>query len=113
LCLRLINFPALCWRTIIQRFRYMAISRQSKTETTDQLTFWSEEPPANLSASQDLEADWVTTVVTWPSNSLNLLTNPAHTWNGHAVAQRLVSRPIRRVRVTAPRNVSITVREAL
>ena len=40
----------------------------------DQLTFLSEEPPANLSRSQDLEAAWATTVVTWPSNILGWLT---------------------------------------
>lgn len=38
-----------------------------------QLTFLSEEPPANPSLSQDLEADWMMTVATWPSNFLGLL----------------------------------------
>ena len=39
----------------------------------DQLTFLSEEHPANHSALQDLEAEWQTTVATWPSNSADLL----------------------------------------
>ena len=33
----------------------------------------SEAPPANPSALQDLEEDWVMTVVTWPSDSVRLL----------------------------------------
>src|SRR5689334_12784845 len=40
---------------------------------SEQLTFLSEEPPASPSRSRDLEADWLTTVVTWPSNFLGLL----------------------------------------
>ena len=40
----------------------------------DQLTFLSEELPAKVSASPDSEKDWMTTVVTWRSNFLNLLT---------------------------------------
>lgn len=39
----------------------------------DQLTFLSEEPPANPSASLASEADWQTTVATWPSSSFGLL----------------------------------------
>jgi hypothetical protein len=38
-----------------------------------QLTFWSEEPHANHSQSQDSEADWLTRVATWPSDSYSLL----------------------------------------
>ena len=39
----------------------------------DQLTFLSEELPANPSVSLDSEADWMMTVATWPSNILGLL----------------------------------------
>lgn len=42
--------------------------------TSDQLTFFAEEPLANPSQSQDSERDWLTRVVTWPSSSLELLT---------------------------------------
>ena len=38
-----------------------------------QLTFLSEEPRANPSRSQDCEADWLTRVATWPSDSSSLL----------------------------------------
>lgn len=38
-----------------------------------QLTFLSEEPPANRSASLALEADWPMIAVTWHSNFLGLL----------------------------------------
>ncbi len=41
---------------------------------TDQSTFLWEEPPANPSASQDLEKDWLTRGVTWPSTFLKFLT---------------------------------------
>jgi hypothetical protein len=44
----------------------------------DQLTFLSEEPPVSHSQSQDSERDWTMTVVTYPSNSLNLLNENAH-----------------------------------
>ena len=39
----------------------------------NQLTFLSEEPPVNPSASQDSEADWTMTVATWPLSFLGLL----------------------------------------
>ena len=39
----------------------------------EQLTFLSEEPPASLSQLQDSEEDWTMTVVTWPSDSVRLL----------------------------------------
>ena len=39
----------------------------------DQLTFLSEELPASPSALQDSEADWTTTVATWPLSFLGLL----------------------------------------
>ena len=39
----------------------------------NQLTFLSEEPPANPSASQDSEADWTMIVVTSPLSFLGLL----------------------------------------
>ena len=38
-----------------------------------QLTFLSEERPANRSQSPDSEADWLTHVATWPSDSFSLL----------------------------------------
>jgi hypothetical protein len=38
-----------------------------------QLTFLSEEPPANRSQSPALEADWLTSVATWRSNISALL----------------------------------------
>ena len=38
-----------------------------------QLNFLSEEPRANPSQSQDCEADWLTRVATWPSDSSSLL----------------------------------------
>jgi len=38
-----------------------------------QSTFWSEEPPASPSASQDSERAWMTRVVTWPSSFLQFL----------------------------------------
>ena len=38
-----------------------------------QLTFLSEEPHASLFQSRALDAEWQTNVVTWRSNSLNLL----------------------------------------
>ena len=44
----------------------------------DQSTFLWEEHPVSHSASQDLEKDWMMTVVTWHSNSLNLLNANAH-----------------------------------
>ena len=53
----------------------MATSRRSSKETIGQLTFWSEEHHANLSASQDSAEDWVMTVATWPSNILGWLTD--------------------------------------
>ena len=40
----------------------------------EQLTFLSEEPPASRSASLASEADWMTTVATWPLSFLGLLT---------------------------------------
>ena len=42
-----------------------------------QLTFLLEEPPAKASQSQDLEADWMMTVVTSPLNFSALLTEHA------------------------------------
>ena len=45
--------------------------------SAEQLTFWSEEPPANHSASQDSARDWMTLVATWPLSSLELLTQHA------------------------------------
>ena len=39
----------------------------------DQLTFLSEEPPANPSQLQDLEEGWQMSAVTWRSNILNWL----------------------------------------
>ena len=39
----------------------------------DQLTFLSEEPPANPSQLQGLEEEWQTSAVTWRSNILNWL----------------------------------------
>jgi hypothetical protein len=45
-----------------------------------QLTFLSEAPLANHSRSRDLEAGWVTTVATWRSSILGLLT--AHAPDG-------------------------------
>jgi site-specific DNA-cytosine methylase len=44
----------------------------------DQLTFLSEEPLVSPSQSQDLEKDWTMNVVTYRSNSLNLLNENAH-----------------------------------
>src|SRR5690606_7495802 len=41
---------------------------------SDQLTFLSAEHHAKASQSQVSEADWLTTVVTWPSSFLGLLT---------------------------------------
>jgi len=38
-----------------------------------QLSFLSEEPPANPSALLACEADWLTRVATWPSDSYSLL----------------------------------------
>jgi hypothetical protein len=52
----------------------MATSRRSRLATTSQSTFWSEEHLASLSASRVSEADWMTTVATWPSNILGWLT---------------------------------------
>ena len=43
----------------------------------DQLTFWSEEPPARASASPDCGADWMTSAVTWPLNIFGWLTASA------------------------------------
>ena len=40
----------------------------------DQSTFLWEEPPVKASASQDLEKDWLTRGVTWPSTFLKFLT---------------------------------------
>jgi len=42
-----------------------------------QLTFLSEEPPANRSASPGSERDWQTTVETWPSSFFALLNEHA------------------------------------
>ena len=53
----------------------MATSRRSATANTSQSTFWSEEHLASLSVSQGCEADWMTTVATWPSNILGWLTD--------------------------------------
>jgi hypothetical protein len=50
----------------------MAISPASD-QTQDQLTFWSEELPASLSALQDSEKGWQMTVETSRLSSLNLL----------------------------------------
>ena len=50
---------------------------------TDQSTFLWEEPPANPSASQDSEKEWLTRVATWPSRFLQLLTESAPAgWSG-------------------------------
>ena len=43
------------------------------SKNTQQLTLLSAEPPAKDSASPDTEEDWMTTVLTWPSDSLKLL----------------------------------------
>jgi hypothetical protein len=51
----------------------MATSQPLEPMIMDQLTFLSEEPPVSPSASQDSEADWMTTVVTWHSNIFDLL----------------------------------------
>jgi len=49
----------------------------------EQSTFWSEEPLASPSASQDSEEDWTTTVATWPSNFFDLLNAKGpHGWFG-------------------------------
>jgi hypothetical protein len=52
----------------------MAISRRSAKINTSQSTFWSEGHLASLSPSPVSAADWMTTVVTWPSNILGWLT---------------------------------------
>jgi hypothetical protein len=52
----------------------MATSRRSRQASTSQSTFWSEEHLASHSQSQASEEDWTTTVATWPSNILGLLT---------------------------------------
>jgi hypothetical protein len=51
----------------------MATLPQSEQINMNQLTFLSEEPHANPSASQDLEADWMMTVATWRLSFLGLL----------------------------------------
>jgi hypothetical protein len=61
------------WRIIIQMCLVMATSQQLEPKIMDQLTFLLEELPANHSASQDLEADWMMTVATWPLSFLSLL----------------------------------------
>ena len=43
------------------------------SKNTQQLTLLSAELPARDSASPDTEEDWMTTVLTWPSDSLKLL----------------------------------------
>ncbi len=49
----------------------------------DQLSFLSEEPPANPSRSQALEKDWQTHVATWPSTFLKfLISNAPAGWSG-------------------------------
>ena len=48
-----------------------------------QSTFLSEEHPASHSASPDSEAEWMTSVVTWPSSSLGWLNESGHSgWSG-------------------------------
>ena len=49
----------------------------------EQLTLLSEAPPAKDSASQESEADWMTTVLGWPGSSLTFLAEhgPAG-WSG-------------------------------
>ena len=49
----------------------------------DQLTFLSEEPLANHSASQDSEVDWMMTVATWRLSFLGLLNEKGPSgWSG-------------------------------
>ena len=55
----------------------MATSPRSKQASTTQSTFWSEEHLVSLSQSPASEADWLTTVVTWPSNILGWLNDCA------------------------------------
>jgi hypothetical protein len=55
-------------------FPFMGISQLSKEMNMNQSSFLLEEPPVNPSQSQDSEADWMMTVVTWPSNFCALLT---------------------------------------
>ena len=65
--------PARCSHTTIPPSRTMGTSPPSKVTNMDQLTFLSEEPPANPSLSQDSVADWMTTVATWPLSFAALL----------------------------------------
>ena len=49
----------------------------------EQSIFLSEEHPASHSASQDSEAAWMMSAVTWHSNSLGLLNESGHSgWSG-------------------------------
>jgi hypothetical protein len=61
----------------------MATSKRSGKDSTDQLTFLSEEPPVRASASPAIERDWAMTVLTWPSDMLSLLAeNGPSGWSG-------------------------------
>ena len=50
------------------------MTTSSSKPDADQLTFWSEAPPAKVSPSLALEKEWTTTVVTSPSSFAELLT---------------------------------------
>ena len=54
-----------------------AILQTSRRTMSDQLTFLSEEPPAKASQSQGCVAAWMTTVATWPSSFVALLSAQA------------------------------------
>ena len=63
------------WPTITRTPLSMATSRRSQQDNTTLSIFSLVEPPASPSASPAYEADWTTTVATWPSNILGLLTD--------------------------------------
>lgn len=70
--------PARCFRIITRMCRCMAISQHSRNMTMEQLTFWSEEPLASLSVSQDFAKDLLTTGATSHSDLFALLKAQSH-----------------------------------
>ena len=63
------SLRAPCCATITWTRPCAATSPRSRPETMSQLTFLSEEHPANRSASRASVADWMTRAATWPSSS--------------------------------------------
>jgi len=48
------------------------------SNTGEQLTLFAQERPASRSQSPENEAEWMMTVASWPSDSLNFLSRYAH-----------------------------------